>query len=207
MCYSFSCLFLIFLLVFENHFFSLFSFVLHPSVNTIRRHSSPFEKLLWNACSCFGLQRKRQFSTNSIQWVRVCERMCVRVLLLLLLSFSLFLFRSNSFIHFSFALFHRATPSVCRSVQMCVCLFSTDTLKCACSHHICTIYVEREMWYRQHIFHLCLSLHISIYHTYTDTLACIHSLTHTQSLTDFEFKANEPKCVLCLCNGFFDMHG
>lgn len=94
MCYSFSCLFLIFLLVFENHFFSLFSFVLHPSVNTIRRHSSPFEKLLWNACFGYSANvNSVQFNSIQCSWVCMCVYCCFASAFFL--SFSFFLFWSR----------------------------------------------------------------------------------------------------------------
>lgn len=214
-----------FFLFHKIHFFSLFSFVLRAQcVNTIRRHSSPFEKLLWNAlASAYSANvNSVRFNSMGISRAYVSQRMLVCVCWCIA---AFFFFPSLSFTFHSRSLslsprceceseymwvyvsFQRYTEMRMQSPYMLQRMYGwtgqSKSNSKSKSERVC----ERCYMPPAYIFHLCLSLHISIYHTYTPTHACTHSLTHSPTDSEIAEQTSHNVCVLCSCNRFFDMHG
>lgn len=115
---------------------------------------------------------------NGFAYVSVCVCMCVCIVALL--SFSRCPALSFWFIH-SFIFRSHSFTVLCWSVPVCVRLFSTDTLKCACSHHICTTYGETERYYIASIYSIYVYLSIYRFITHTPTHTYMHTLIRSQT--------------------------
>lgn len=164
-------------------------------------------------CSCFGLQRKRQF--RSIQfngYIRVCERVCLCACVCLCIAafFSLLLFRSDSFIHFSLtlSLAHCECESECAYVSVCVSFQRYTEMRMQSPYMLERTRTGgqaeskskservREMLYATSIYSIYVYLSIYRFITHTPTHA-LHTLAYTNAVTDSEIseRTSQNVCV------------
>lgn len=165
--------------------------LLRPTAQT----SIPFDSIQW-------VYRERM-------WASVCLCVCAGVSQL---SFSFLLFRSLFTHALSLSrLAASVSRSVCKCASVCESFQRYTEMRMQSPYMLVHTYgwtgqsksnskskservCERCYMPPAYIFHLCLSLHISIYHTYTPTHACTHSLTLRLTL-----KFPSKRATMCVC--------